>query len=185
MSAVEQLLNELDATREQLLVAIEPLPDEALMQAGAVAEWSIADVLVNLTVWESELVTGLLKIDQGNKPGRLLSAMAKPDEYNQQRFTENKDRDLNRIFDDLIKVRLELEEWLEAFSDKQLTDKKRYKYFNGRSLSQIVSQITIDNERRFLADIQQFAQAWERAESSGVIPLTAVELTDYNHDQPN
>jgi len=178
MSAVEQLLNELDTTREQLLVAIEPLPDEALLQAGAANAWSIADILVNLTVWESELVTGLMKIDQGRKPGRLLAAMTRPEKYNQQRYAENIDRDLNRVFDDLIKVRLELEEWLETFSDRQLTDKKRYKYFNGRSLSQIVTEITIENERRYLPDLQQFARAWEKAESDNVIPVTAVDLID-------
>lgn len=178
MSTVEQLLNELDTVREQLLVAIEPLPDEALLQPGAAGGWSIADILVNLTVWESELVTGLMKIDQGRKPGRLLAALAKPEEYNQQRYTENINRDLNRVFDDLIKVRLELEEWLEMFSDRQLTDKKRYQYFNGRSLSHIVRQITLENERRYLPDLQRFADAWEKAESSGVIPVTAVDLID-------
>lgn len=175
MSAVEQLLDELDATREQLLIAIEPLPDEALVEPGAVGDWSIADVLVNLTVWESELVTALLKIDQGKKPGRLLAALAQPDEYNQQRYQENRDRDLDRIFADLMKVRLALEEWLESFTDRQLTDKRRFIYFNGRSLAQIISQVTVENERHFLPPLRRFAKAWQNAAAEGIIPLTAVD----------
>ena len=63
--AVEQLLNKLDGSREQLLVAIEPLPDLVLIKKGVVGQWSIADILVNLTVWEAELVTAFMKIERG------------------------------------------------------------------------------------------------------------------------
>jgi hypothetical protein len=180
MNAVENLLEELDDIREQLLVAIEPLPDEVLEQAGVVAEWSIADILVNLTVWESELVTGLRKIDPGKKPGNLLAALAKTDEFNQLCYAENINRDLERIFDDLMKVRLALEEWLESFSEKQLTDTKRYKYFNGRSLAHIIRKTTIENERRFLPAIKRFVQTWQAAEADKFIPLTAVNSSNIN-----
>lgn len=176
MSAIERLLNELDSSREELLVTIEALPDDALLKSGVVGEWSIADVLVNLTVWESEIVTGLLKMDQGKKPGNLLNALKHPKDYDQQRYAENKDRDLDRVFNDLMKVRLELEEWVESLSERQLTDNKRYKYFHGRSLLQIISQTTIDNERRYLPDIKRFAKAWEEAEQGGTIPITAVDV---------
>jgi hypothetical protein len=182
MSSVETLLGELDAVREQLLVAIEMLPDEALIQPGVVADWSVADVLVNLTAWESELVTALMQIEQGKRPTRLLAALAAPETHKQAWYTENKGRALDRVFDDWMKVRLELEEWLEMFTDQDLTDKKRYKWLDGRTLAQLITQATIENERRYLPDIARFAQAWventmgEDASSAGMIPLTAVTI---------
>lgn len=182
MSNMETLLGELDTVREQLLVAMEMLPDEAVSQPGVVAEWSVADVLINLTAWESELVTALMQIDQGKRPARLLAALAAPETHNQAWYAENKGRELDRVFDDWMKVRLELEEWLEMFTDQDLTDKKRYKWLNDRTLAQLVTQVTIENERRYLPDIARFAQAWavdtalEKAPPDSLIPLTAVTI---------
>jgi len=182
MNDVEQLLGALDATREQLLVALEMLPDEALTQPGVVGEWSVADILVNLTAWESEVVTALMQMEQGKRPAGLLNALAQADAYNQARYHENRGRDLDRVFDDLMKVRLELEEWLETLDDRDLKDKKRYKWLDGRSLAQLITQATIENERRYLPDIARFAQAWERDTAGedeppeGMIPLTAVTI---------
>ena len=176
--AVEQLLNKLDASREQLLIAIEPLPDLVLIKKGVVGQWSVADILVNLTVWEAELVTGLMKIERGQKPGRLLSALEDPKTYNKMRYDEIQNRNLDLIFDDLIKVRVELEEWLEMFSPKQLTDPKQYSWFNGKSLADVVAQTTYENEQKYLPHIKKFVAAWEAAIASNVIPLTAVTDED-------
>jgi hypothetical protein len=178
MNVMERLLDELDASRERLLVAIEALPDEALVRPGAAAGWSVADVLVNLTLWESELVTALMQIDQGKRPGGLLAALADPAAYNQARFTEFKGRELDAVFDDWMKVRLELEEWLEMLPDQDLTDKKRYSWLNGRTLANLIAQTTYENERRYLPEIEGFAQSWETAERD-TIPLTAVTINNY------
>ncbi|MBE7529857.1 MAG: ClbS/DfsB family four-helix bundle protein [Chloroflexi bacterium] len=180
MSSVEQLLAELDGAREQLLVVIEMLPDEALIQPGAIGDWSIADVLVNLTVWESELVTALMQIEKGKRPTRLLAALAEAEAYNQARYEENQERELDRIFDDLIKVRLELEEWLETLNDRDLTDGQRYKWLNGRPLAHLIRQVTIENERRYLPAITHFAQQWQATqdemEQGDVIPLATISI---------
>ncbi|MCA9977623.1 MAG: hypothetical protein KC413_17810, partial [Anaerolineales bacterium] len=97
---IDQLLDELDGSREKLLMAIADLPDDALMTPGAWEEWSIADILVNLTVWEAELVTGIMRLDQGKRPEAFLPALAQPEAYDQARYEENKGRDLDRVFDD-------------------------------------------------------------------------------------
>ena len=181
---MEQLLDKLDNGREQLLIALEPLPDEALLAPGAVGDWSIADLLAVLTAWEAEMVTALLKLDQGKKPERLLAALANPDEFNRQRVAETYGRPLDRVFDDLMKVRLQLEEWLETFSDRRLADNKRYKWFNGRSLAQIIAQTSYENEAQYLPDVQKFARSWEQAANNGVIPVTAV-TSESSHDKPS
>lgn len=184
MNSVEQLLAELDGAREQLLVVIETLPDEALTQPGAVADWSITDVLVNLTVWESELVTALMQIEKGKRPTRLLAALAEVEAYNQARYEENQERELDRVFDDLMKVRLELEEWLETLSDRDLTDGQRYKWLNGRPLAHLIRQITIENERRHLPAITHFAQQWQATqdEMEDIIPLTTITILNSTNE---
>ena len=172
--AVEKLLTQLDGSRERLLIIIEPLPDLILIKKGVVGKWSIADILVNLTVWEAELVTGLMKIERGQKPGRLLDALRDPKKYNQQRYSENQNRDLDLIFNDLVKVRVELEEWLEMFSEKKLTNKKQYSWLKGRSLRDLITQCTVENEQRYLPAVEDYVKAWQASMASNVIPLTAV-----------
>ncbi|MCA9930295.1 MAG: ClbS/DfsB family four-helix bundle protein [Anaerolineales bacterium] len=161
MSTMESLLDKLDETRMTLLEAIELLPDEALMHTNAIGRYSVADVLVNLTVWEAELVTGMMRLDQGKKPGTLVAALSNRQEYNQKRFAENQGRDLDRIFDDLQKVRVELEGWLEVFSERDLIQPKRFPWFGGKTLAQIIAEVTFENEKRYLPLLNAFAQKWQ------------------------
>ena len=103
-SIIEKLLDALDSSRERLLIALDELPDEALTTPQTVGRWSVADLLVQQTAWESELVTGLMRISQGKKPARLLATLNNAEEYGRLRYEENKGRDLDRIFDDLPQI---------------------------------------------------------------------------------
>lgn len=165
MNRVE-ILEELDSVREELLVAIEPLPDEAFRRPGVMGDWSLADILAHLVVWESEMVTALLRIDQGKTPTRLIAAFEDVDGYNELRYEENKDRDLDRIFEDLHRVRVQLEEWLPEFTDRDLTDPKRYPWSKGLPLWHIIAENSFRHEREHLPDIKAYVSRWQ-AESGG------------------
>ena len=71
---LEELLDLLDSSRERLLVAIEPLPDQALLFKGVVDTWTIADVLSNLTAWEAEMVTGRTSVGRRGSPSSRRGA---------------------------------------------------------------------------------------------------------------
>lgn len=157
---LDQILDELDGSRERLLVAIEHLPDEALLLPGVVGEWSVADVLVNLTVWEAELVTAIMRLDQGKKPEKLQAAMQRPEAFDADCYAENKGRELDRVFADWQGVRVQLEEWLEILPLTYLTNPKRYKWLNGKSLWQMTQEVMIAREKRYLPYLQLFAQRW-------------------------
>lgn len=185
MSEMDALLDSLDESRERLLVAIEPLPDEALLEKGAVGAWSIVDVLINLTAWEAELVTGMMRLDQQKRPDRLLQALAAPGAYDLERFTENQDRDLDQVFDDLQLVRLKTEDWLAGISERALVEKR--KRLDDRSLAQIVAAATYQREQRLLPVVENYAQQWlaanELPADDGMIPLTAIDLfTEEDND---
>lgn len=152
--------DKLDENRERLLVALEPLPDEALEEPGAMDDWSVTDILAHLTAWESELVTGLMRIKQGKTPTKMIAAFEDVDGYNARRYKENKGRDIDRIFDDLQGVRVQLEQWLEEFSDRDLTDPKRYHWSEGITLAHIIKENSFGHDEEHTPQIEDFAKRW-------------------------
>ena len=194
MRYLESILDNLDRSRERLLVALEPLSDEALLTPGVVGDASIADCLALQTAWEAELVTGYMRLDRGQKPENLLHALAQPEEYDRQRIIENRARDLDAIFDDFQRVRVQVEEWLEEFSEKDLMNPQRYPWFKGRSLLQLTAVLTYEREAEYIPAIEAFAAQWtdEYPEPAPdlLIPLTAVSLEEthdnnHNNNQPD
>lgn len=141
-------------------MAIEELPDEALLEPGVMGEWSVADILAHITAWESEMVTGLMRIKQGKKPTKMLEAFQDVDGYNARRYEENKGRDIERIFDDLQGVRVQLEQWLEEFSEKELTDPQRYDWSAALPLAHIIKENSYGHDAEHLPDIERFAARW-------------------------
>ena len=163
---IDELYEQLDSSRVQLLELLEQLPDAAMLEPGVSGEWSVADILAHLVVWESELVTCLMKLDRGKKPNRLLDAISDVDGYNAMRYEENKGRDLDLIFDDLQGVRVQLEEWLPLFSDRDLTDPKRYRWNDDLALWQIIEANTFGHEAEHLPEIEAFVKKWKADQES-------------------
>jgi hypothetical protein len=185
---LDELLDMLDASREQILIAIEPLSDDELMQPGVVGEWSIATTLALLTAWEAELVTGLMKIDQGKRPDRLLQILKNPAPFIENIVEESSERLLDQIFTDWQHVRVKLEGWLEGFSHRELTQPGRFKWFKGKSLADVVLQMTVQQEEKYVDAMAAFANKVTAAEDSAVsdtiIPLATIhpeQEDDSNH----
>jgi hypothetical protein len=189
MDGVLAILDQLDSSRERVLAAIAELPDEALLESGAVGQYSVADVLALQAAWEAELVTGLMRLDQGKKPEQLLAALASPEAYDLRRYEEFKGRDLDLVFDDLQQVRMQLETWLEEFSERDLMARNRYTWFGGRSLRQVIMTVCAEREAAYVADLAHFAAQWLdeydgefESDPAFFIPLTAVS-PEANHDE--
>ena len=157
----EEIFDQLDLSRERLLVALEPLPDEAFQQLGVMDNWTLADILAHLTAWESELVTALQRIKQGKNPARIMAALADVNGYNELRFEENKNRDLGRILDDLQALRLHLEEWLDEFTDQDLNEPNQYPWSKGHRLWRLVEGNSFGHELQHLHDIEEFSARWQ------------------------
>lgn len=166
MSALEDLLDNLDAARERTLMALEMLPDEALVAPGVIGRWSVADLLSILTAWDAEVVTGLLRLKGGRPPEKLLAAVANPDLYNAARYQDAQGRDLDTIFQDFQGARLHLEEWLGELSERALSDPRHFKTLGGMALGRLIARATYEHESRYLPFLTTFAARWEAEEST-------------------
>ncbi len=176
MSTLEDLLDRLDATRERTLMALEMLPDEALVQPGVIGRWSIADLLSILTAWDAEVVTALMQLQSGKSPERLLAALRNPDIYNAQRYQEARGRDLDAVFDDFQSSRLHLEEGLSRLSERALLDPRHYRALGGEALGRLIARATHQHEARYLPFLTAFADRWADAAPPPVIPLDDIGL---------
>lgn len=189
MDGIFAILDKLDSSRERVLAAIEELPDEALLEPQVVGQYSVADLLALQAAWEAELVTGLMRLDQGKKPEQFLAALAQPEAYDARRYAEFKGRDLDRIFEDLQQVRMQLETWLEEFSERDLMSRNRYPWFGGKSLRQVIVMVCAGREADYVADLEWFAAEWldehdgEEEEPAHFIPLTAVSPPEVDNDE--
>jgi hypothetical protein len=182
MGRIEQLQEQLGRQRVRLLEAIEPLPDEAMLEPNAVGDWSVAGLLGVLTAWDAEVVTGLMRLEQDKKPDKLLAALSQPSAYDQRAYEDNLTRELDAIFDDFFRVRRQLEEWLEYFSNKDMASPTRYAWFS-RPLVDVIADATWRREASYVDALQTFAEQWlaanpEPANDSLIIPLTAVSAPE-------
>lgn len=168
MSSLENLYERLDSTREQLLMSLEWLPDEALLLPGVIGDWSIAGLLSILTAWDAELVTALMRLKQGRAPEALLAALADPTAYNAGRYQENLERDLDGVFEDFQGARVQLEDWLESFQERDFTDPNRFRPLGGRTLFDLIAASTYKHEARYLPRLKSFAREWEAAEEEAM-----------------
>ena len=180
MDGMLALLDQIDHSRERILVAIESLPDEALLEPAAVGRFSVAQLLALQAAWEAELVTGLMRLEQGQKPEQLLALMEEPEAYEARRLEEYQGRDLDRIFADWQQVRVQLETWLDVFSERDLASRKRFKWLHGRSLRQVIMSVTVEQETAAARALAVFARRWLAEHDdrpSLIVPLSAVSAS--------
>ena len=94
---------------------------------------------------------------------------------------KTKNRDLDRIFADWPQVRVQLEEWLEEFSEKQLSKKGHFPWLKNKSLMQLIAQITYEQEQRTLPQVEAFAQKWQAPAADMMLSLTPKDNANDNH----
>ncbi len=187
MMTVERLQDKLAQAREKLLIALEPLPDEALEEAKAVGEWSVAQLLAHLASWEAELVTGLAEVQRGKRPARLLVALADREAYNVQCLADNVGRDLDSIFDDWQGARIQLEVRLEDLTERDLNEPRQYVWRQGKSLVSLIAELTYEHELAHEPAVRAFVRRWlaahPEAVSDDVIQLGDIEVTHGEADE--
>ena len=141
-----ELLTLLEESRERFLDVLENLPQEQWVVPGVVGEWSIKDILAHLSRWEAELVKLLWQARQGIKPTTMHFSQVNVDETNRLWFIEARSRSLEHVLEDFHAVRNQTLLRAETFSDKELTDPKKYPWLASRALWDWVVGDSSDHE---------------------------------------
>lgn len=155
----KELIDNLEDQRELFLDLIENLPEETLTTPGVVGQWSIKDILAHISRWEAELVKLLWQISQGQRPTSMhFTNKGTVDQVNQVWYEESASRTIARVLDDFQSVRNQTVLRIEGFSDRDLTDPKRYPVLGGRALWEYIEGDSFGHEIEHMADIQSWLQ---------------------------
>ncbi len=134
-----EILDQIKASRSNLLTAIDGMPNDALLRPGAVGIWSVKDVLAHLTVWQSELITALAGIDRPTRvPG--IVKIEDLDEWNEDQYRGNVRRPLDIILEDFHGVHKHLLKAIEAIDEKTLNDARHFAWMEGEPLWYLIAE---------------------------------------------
>lgn len=122
----DELLQALQDGRRKFLEAIEGLSEEELQEPGVMDDWSVKDVIYHLTLWEAELVKLLWQALRGQQPTTVHFSGKSTDEINATWASKSKDRSLERVMEDFLGVRSQTTRRVRSFSEKDLSDPKRF-----------------------------------------------------------
>jgi hypothetical protein len=156
------LLSSLSSSRDSFNATFEGLSDDLLSESGANADWSVKDVLAHIAAWESELVTLLVReVKRGQKPKLIGISDAKVEELNQKWYEENRGRPLDRVLADYQGVRKQLIRQINDWNEKDLTDTKKYKWLNGKSLADYIEDYANGHDEEHINALRD----WRRTHS--------------------
>ena len=152
----DEILDALEDGREQFLDAIEGLPDEALLEAGVIEDWSIKDMLFHMSMWEAELIKLLWQVSHGEKPTTMHFTQVDVDATNAAWLELSNARPLERVLDDFEAVRKQTARRVEAFEDKDLEDPKRYAWLSERPLWEWIASDSFEHEAEHAEQVRKW-----------------------------
>jgi hypothetical protein len=151
----EELIDKLESSRENFLELVEDLDDAAMVEVSTVDQWTIKDILAHLARWEAELVKLLWQLRQGQRPTTAHFMGDSVDGTNARWKEDDRSRPLERVLTDFHGVRNQTLRRLEAFTDRELNDEKRYPWLNGKPLWQWVAADSFEHEAEHIASVQE------------------------------
>lgn len=153
----DELLEALEDERQELMEMLEDLPDEALLEAGVMGNWSIKDILAHLVSWEGQTVTLLFQAQRGmDRPSTAHFAKDTVDALNQRWHEESKDRPLEAVWQDWLGVRKQMIRRVSEISEQDLNDPQRYPWQKGVPLYQWILNDSIEHEEEHADQIREW-----------------------------
>ena len=154
-----EVLEALENGREEFLDLIEGLSEGEMQQPGVAGDWSIKDILAHLSRWEGELVKLLWQAGQGSgKPSTMQFSPVDVDEINARWWAQSRDRPLESVLGDFHAVRTQTVRRVEAFSNKDLTDPKRFPWLEGKPLWEWVESDSFGHEAEHAGQIRTWLE---------------------------
>jgi len=117
-----QLLDRLEREWQAFLQSFEGLPDNVLMEPGAVGHWSVRDVLAHVTTWEEESLKALPLILNDE----LLPRYGGIDAFNAREQERKRNLSLEQVKKELAATHQNLIAFLEKAPDSAFTTGSRF-----------------------------------------------------------
>jgi hypothetical protein len=153
-----QLVEAVENGRDQLLVTLEGLSDEAQGESGVVGDWSVKDILAHISRWEAELISMLFQAQRGLQPGTAQFSGSSTDELNAKWYKESKDRPLDRVWSDFDGVHEQILRRLDDLTDADLYDTNRFTWLRGKTLASYMASDSYEHEAEHAEQIR----AWRK-----------------------
>jgi hypothetical protein len=163
----EALLAALENTREEFLEVIEGLDADMLQRPGMAGGWSVKDLLHHLSRWEAELVRLLWQASTGQPTRSALTEPVDEDQVNLAWLREGRTRLLESVLDDFHAVRAQTMRRVEALSDDDLANPKRYSWQEGALLWKWIAGDSFEHEAEHLPNLRAWRAQLDQDSTSG------------------
>jgi uncharacterized damage-inducible protein DinB len=135
----QEIIEQIRAARAKTLAAIEGLPPDAMLRPGAVGIWSVKDALAHITIWQSELITALSRLDQPKRVPAIVE-IEDLDEFNQEQYFTNVRRPIESVLEDFHGVHKHLIKAVEELDDKTLNNARKFPWMEGEPISYLIAE---------------------------------------------
>ncbi len=123
MKNKQQLLDDLEAARTELLSAIEGLSEEEMVHPGVVGEWSVKDTLAHIAAWDEETRVVIHAFVTQEEPifDYKISGKRGFAKWNAREVEKRRDLSEAQILAELEEARQELVELVQGLTEEQLS----------------------------------------------------------------
>ena len=149
------LIQKIESEWDNLQAALDGLSEEQMHQRGVVGEWTIKDVLVHITAWQSRLITTLFKAEKGVTPETTEGGKT-VDQMNERFYQEMKDRSFDQVWDDLDSSYHQLLSRLQGWKEKDLFDPQRFKWMEGEPFVSYIAGDSYEHYAEHAAQIREW-----------------------------
>ena len=121
----EKALNRLEKEWKVFIKSFEGLPDDIMLESGAVGYWSVRDVLAHITTWEEETLKTLPLILE-DKPTPRYTRYGDIDAFNAREQERKIDYSFELVKQQLVATHKSLVNFLAECPDSAFTSKSRF-----------------------------------------------------------
>lgn len=151
----KHLLDVLEQSHNDFLDVLDTLDEQLMLEPQTIGNWSIKDLLMHLTLWETQLITLLFQVRNGQKPMTVHFSNQSDDDINERWHIEYQDRDLVNVLEDYYGIRDQTIRRVQEFSANDLFDSNRYPWAKGHALWEWIAGSSYEHEKEHLEELKQ------------------------------
>lgn len=151
----KHLLDVLEQSHNDFLDVLDTLDEQLMLEPKTIGNWSIKDLLMHLTLWETQLITLLFQVRNGQKPTTVHFSNQSDDDINERWHIEYQDRDLVNVLEDYYGIRDQTIRRVQEFSANDLFDSNRYPWAKGHALWEWIAGSSYEHEKEHLEELKQ------------------------------